>query len=89
MLSRESVNQLISQIQNGNDNLLRARAISTLSIGYLRSDDRVIGGIIADFVNDRFVSNDLRLFAYLCLLDVSPRNCDEYPDLATFRFPET
>ena len=83
------LDQLIWYVQNGDDNSQRASAISKLSsIKYLNSGNRRIGGVIADFVKDDSIDNDLRLFAYLCLLDVSTRGHEEYPDLASFRFPD-
>ena len=81
------LDQLIWYVQNGDDNSQRASAISKLSIKYLNSGNRRVGGVIADFIKDDSINNDLRLFAYLCLLDVSTRTHDEYPDLKTFRFP--
>ena len=82
------LDQLIWYVQNGDDDSQRASAISNLSIKYLKSGNRRIGGVIADFVKDGSIDNDLRLFAYLCLLDVSTRRREEYPDLESFRFPD-
>jgi hypothetical protein len=88
MLFRDAVDKLIWDAQHGDNYSVRASAISKLSIEFLKSDDRVVGGIIAAFVRDESISSDLRLFAYLCLLDLSTRRCDEYPDMKTFRFPD-
>jgi hypothetical protein len=59
-----------------------------LSLKYLKSDDRKIAALIAAFVKDGSVDRVSRLLAYICLLDVSRCPVDEYPDMATFRFPE-
>jgi hypothetical protein len=82
------LDRLIWYIQNGTDDSKRASAISTLSIKYLKSGNQRIGGVIAGFVKDDSIDKDLRLFAYLCLLDISTRKHEEYPDLKTFRFPD-
>lgn len=87
MISRDSVNQIVKVIQSGDDDNQRARAVSTLSVAYLKSDDPVVSKAIAEFVKDESVDRDLRLFAYLCLLDVSSRSTDQYPDMKVFRFP--
>jgi hypothetical protein len=88
MLYRHLVDELSWYAQNGDDDVLRASAISKLSIEFLKTDDAAIGAIIADFLRNESVSNDLRLIAYLCLLEVSRRAYDEYPNMETFAFPE-
>ena len=88
MIYRHLVDKLVWCVQNGDDDSERATAIGKLSLEFLKTNDRVIGGIIADFVRDESVSSDLRLIAYLCLLDVSLRTYDQYPDMKIFRFPE-
>ena len=79
--------QLIWSAQNGDDDCERASAISTLSIKYLKSGNRRAASVIADFVKDHSIDKDLRLFAYLCLLDVTTCKHEDYPDMASFRFP--
>jgi len=65
----------------------RTTAISMLSIDFLESRDRRIGAVIARVVKDESASIDLRIFAYINLIDVSGRSTSEYPSLGAFQFP--
>jgi hypothetical protein len=85
MLSPYEVEMLIWVVVYGNDDHERASAINNLSIAFLKSNDPLVAAAIAGFIRDEQVKSGLRVFAYICLLDVSP--CQNYPDLKTFRFP--